>query len=176
MTPAVPIRRFEPGASGMWYASFLRECGYEVINRAPNIYWVRCVIPSPGRWEKYSQKEICDFINENRIECGLEPIRKGFVPADKKKEPPRGKSRPPAAKVLSEVSERHGISLADLTGDCRDREMAWPRQEAYYLLTKVHGYDTKTVGKFIGGRDHTTISSGARKHADRIARAMNGAA
>lgn len=71
MTPAV--RRFEPGASGMWYGNLLSDLGYRVRYLNSNVYFVKY---PRGNIKRMSQKQLTAFIDRLRLENGLEPIRK----------------------------------------------------------------------------------------------------
>lgn len=71
MTP--PVRRFEPGASGMWYGKILSDLGYQVRYLNSNVYFVKY---PRGHTKRMSQKQLTAFIDRLRLENGLEPIRK----------------------------------------------------------------------------------------------------
>lgn len=72
MTP--PVRRFEPGASGMWYAHILTKAGYRVRFKKANMYAV--VEPGKSKEKNITQKKLDALIDKLRAEQGLEPIRK----------------------------------------------------------------------------------------------------
>jgi chromosomal replication initiator protein len=55
------------------------------------------------------------------------------------------------------VSERFGISLAELTGDRRSQNIVYPRQVAMYLSRELTDSSLPKIGKEFGGRDHTTV-------------------
>lgn len=70
--------------------------------------------------------------------------------------------------IINEVAERHGITYDDLMTSRRYRAIAWPRQEAMYEVCKRRPWlSLPDVGRIFGGRDHTTILHGLRKHCER---------
>lgn len=72
--------------------------------------------------------------------------------------------------VVRTVAEFRGISPSQLAGPRRDRRLAWPRQEACWILQRRSGMSLPRIGRFLGGRDHTTILYGVaaveRRRAD----------
>ena len=69
----------------------------------------------------------------------------------------------------TEVALKHGLKLSDLTGPARGRAIAHPRQEAMWLLKQQDRWSLLQIGQFLGGRDHTTVIHGIRKHEERMA-------
>ena len=74
---------------------------------------------------------------------------------------------PPAAMtmdaILEVVSEHFGVSVQDLTGRRRTRNIALPRQIAMYLARGLTDLSLPRVGQALGGRDHTTVMYGCDK-------------
>lgn len=58
--------------------------------------------------------------------------------------------------IVMEVCKYYGITVAQLLGRSRKKEIKNPRHVASYILCKC-GYSLKAVGKILGNRDHTTI-------------------
>lgn len=69
--------------------------------------------------------------------------------------------------ILAEIALRHGLDVRDLKGPCRDRRLAWPRQEACYEIRRRTRFSLPQIGDVLGGRDHTTILHGIRAHCHR---------
>ena len=65
--------------------------------------------------------------------------------------------------VLDAVATNYGVSLQDLTGRSRRREVSVPRQVAMYLMREETGASLVDIGRSLGGRDHTTILHGIEK-------------
>lgn len=64
--------------------------------------------------------------------------------------------------IASMVASEHNIPVSDMTGNMRTKRAAWPRQEAMMLLREFTSYSLTEIGKFFGGRDHTTIMHAIR--------------
>lgn len=58
--------------------------------------------------------------------------------------------------IVMEVCKYYGITVTQLLGRSRKKEIKDPRHVASYILCKC-GYSLKAVGKILGNRDHTTI-------------------
>jgi len=58
--------------------------------------------------------------------------------------------------VMETVSHYYSMSLDDLCGKSRKKEIVKPRQIAMYLLRKENRVSFPTIGEYFGGRDHTT--------------------
>lgn len=65
--------------------------------------------------------------------------------------------------VLQAVCSHFRISLAELVGPGRRREVVVPRQVAMYLLRDELGLSLVEIGQRLGGRDHTTVLHGVEK-------------
>mgnify|MGYP005866469701 FL=1 len=72
--------------------------------------------------------------------------------------------------VIQAVAEAFGISLAQMRGSDRSREIALPRQVAMFLLREESNLSLPQVGDLFGGRDHTTAMHACKKVADLIER------
>jgi chromosomal replication initiator protein len=71
--------------------------------------------------------------------------------------------------VIKSVAESFGISIADLVGASRKRELVGPRQITMYLLRDLLDLSYPNIGERIGKRDHTTALYAYEK----IAQEMN---
>jgi hypothetical protein len=83
------------------------------------------------------------------------------------------------AEIALIVAIRHGLDVDDLrlpasVPGARVIEIAYPRQEAFWLARQQRRpngeprHSLPAIGKFFGGRDHTTILYGVRRHAERL--------
>lgn len=72
--------------------------------------------------------------------------------------------------IATDVAERHGLTVEDLRGDERRQGVSRPRQEAMWMMRQVkwadgtNRYSYPRIGRFLGGRDHSTIIAGERRH------------
>jgi chromosomal replication initiator protein len=71
---------------------------------------------------------------------------------------PQGELAEVSIKGIQEtVSDRFGLSLAELCGDRRSQNIVYPRQVAMYLSRELTDSSLPKIGKEFGGRDHTTV-------------------
>jgi len=69
--------------------------------------------------------------------------------------------------VLAGVCRYYNVELERLKSKQRDRDIAWPRQVAMYVLREETHTSLFQIGHALGGRDHTTILHGYEKvHAE----------
>ena len=59
--------------------------------------------------------------------------------------------------IMQTVSDYYGLTISDLTGPTRKREITVPRQIAMYLTREMTGMSLPQIGTVFGGRDHTTV-------------------
>lgn len=79
-------------------------------------------------------------------------------------------SPPPAItrkSIIADVARRRRLSVEDLTGPGRWRDLAWARQEAMWLMKRTGKWSLSQIGGALGGRDHSTVIFGIRRHAER---------
>jgi chromosomal replication initiator protein len=58
--------------------------------------------------------------------------------------------------IVKTVAESFDVSLADITGQCRKKEVVEPRQIAMFLLRDMLSLSYPSIGEKMGKRDHTT--------------------
>jgi len=70
--------------------------------------------------------------------------------------------------IIAETAEKHRITVADILGDCRQRRIAWPRQEAMFrMFVECLHLSLPQIGTALGGRDHSTVIHGIRRECER---------
>lgn len=62
--------------------------------------------------------------------------------------------------ICRAVAFENFVTVAQLRSASRKREIAWPRQEAMARMMDA-GFTAGQIGRFLG-RDHTTVSEGAK--------------
>jgi hypothetical protein len=67
------------------------------------------------------------------------------------------------AAIVAGVATRHEVTVAQLKGDDRRREYAWARQEAMAAMHAA-GFSDTQIGRYLGGRDRSTVSHGRSAH------------
>lgn len=74
-----------------------------------------------------------------------------------------GRRKPSPRHILTETARYFGLTLEDLTGKRRSRDIVVPRQVAMYVLRDILELSYPQIGGHLGGRDHTTIMHGFQK-------------
>jgi chromosomal replication initiator protein len=59
--------------------------------------------------------------------------------------------------IMQTVTDYYGLTMSDLTGPTRRREITVPRSIAMYLTREMTGMSLPQIGTVFGGRDHTTV-------------------
>lgn len=68
-----------------------------------------------------------------------------------------------ASSVIELVATHFNLTVADLLGRARTKEVAFARQIAMYLLREENGLSLPGIGDQLGGRDHSTVRYGVEK-------------
>lgn len=76
------------------------------------------------------------------------------------------RQRERVALIIARIANSHGVTVDDITGPSRTQPITKPRHEVMYLA-RCLGWSTTQIGMRLGGRDHSTVIQGARKHAQR---------
>ena len=72
-------------------------------------------------------------------------------------EPAGKKSMVTIQDILTTVTSRFSVRLADLQSKKRSRSIAFPRQICMYLARNLTRHSLEEIGGYFGGRDHTTV-------------------
>lgn len=70
--------------------------------------------------------------------------------------------------ILDVVSDHYNISVDDIIGKSRKADITLARQIVMYLSAKIAHAQTTRIGRFIGGRDHSTVKHSIDKVKARI--------
>lgn len=76
--------------------------------------------------------------------------------------------------IAEEVAARHGYEVKDLIGPSRYKRLCAARFEAMWLARRerradgLYLYSMPQIGRFFGGRDHTTVLNAIRRHEERM--------
>ena len=65
--------------------------------------------------------------------------------------------------IVGVVCDYYKLENADLLSNNREKQYAFPRQMAMYLLREVANISLVEIGKSLGNRDHSTVHHGWRK-------------
>ncbi len=72
--------------------------------------------------------------------------------------------------IVRKVAETFGLTMEEMLGRDRSRQVALPRQIAMYLLREEANISLPQIGETLGGRDHTTVMYGCEKVTDMLER------
>ena len=71
-------------------------------------------------------------------------------------------------KVIDTICSYYNVKKSDLVGKKRNKEIVDPRQICVYIITELLDVPLDSIGKALGGRDHTTIMHARDKVAGNI--------
>lgn len=74
--------------------------------------------------------------------------------------------------IARDVAAKHGLPLSDLMSIRRNRTAVAARHEAFWRCRMETTLSLPQIGHRFGGRDHSTVLHGLRKHAQRMAEAQ----
>lgn len=77
-------------------------------------------------------------------------------------------SAPRVRGIIAEVAQAHRLQPRDLTGHDRFAHMILARHEAIWRVRVETKISSPQIGRFFGGRDHTTILWACRRHQQRL--------
>ncbi len=70
--------------------------------------------------------------------------------------------------IVRKVADAFGVSVENMLGRDRSRQIALPRQIAMYLMREEANISLPQIGEALGGRDHTTVMYGCEKVAEML--------
>ena len=63
-----------------------------------------------------------------------------------------------AEQAAEEVARRHGVRVREMLGPCRETHLVRARLDLYRVLrAEPFSWSYPSIGRFVGGRDHTSI-------------------
>lgn len=69
--------------------------------------------------------------------------------------------------IVKQAAIKHLVSIAEIMGEGRGKKAVLARHECFYRCSKELGMSLEHIGTRLN-RDHTTVLSGIRKHAERM--------
>lgn len=76
---------------------------------------------------------------------------------------PNSKKEITPESIIQIVADHFGITPLDISSQKRNKEIVFPRQIVMYLCQHMTEASLQVIGKYLGGRDHTTIIHGREK-------------
>ncbi len=70
--------------------------------------------------------------------------------------------------IIKTVADYYKLSIADLRGKKRSKNIALARQVAMYIIRETTDYSTTEIGTEFNGRDHTTVMHSCQKIEDLV--------
>lgn len=70
--------------------------------------------------------------------------------------PTHAKKNVTAKHLVQTICQYFDVTIPDMTGKCREKRLAFPRQIIMYLMREEMSSSYPTIGNELGGRDHTT--------------------
>ncbi|TVZ94096.1 chromosomal replication initiator protein DnaA [Streptomyces sp. BK340] len=102
-------------------------------------------------------------LNRQPVDLGLtEIVLKDLIPGGEDSTP-----EITASAIMASTADYFGLTVDDLCGTSRGRQLVTARQIAMYLCRELTDLSLPKIGAHFGGRDHTTVM-----HADRKIRAL----
>lgn len=83
--------------------------------------------------------------------------------------------KPTMARIAKRIAAARQVKIEELISPMRERRVAWPRQEAMAAMYDTGRWSYPQIGRYLGGRDHTTVLHGVREHKKRLAEMGEGA-
>ncbi|MGB7413075.1 MAG: chromosomal replication initiator protein DnaA [Thermosynechococcaceae cyanobacterium] len=80
--------------------------------------------------------------------------------------PPTEKVAASPKTIMTAIVDTYGVSMEDLKGNSRRREISLARQIAMYLMRQHTDLSLPKIGEEFGGKDHTTVIYSCEKVAD----------
>jgi len=70
--------------------------------------------------------------------------------------------------IIDTVAKKYDLTVDELLGKKRTKEIALPRQIAIYICRELTDLSTTNIGQEFGGRDHTTVMHSCEKIAEQV--------
>ena len=86
----------------------------------------------------------------------------------KPEEPELSLDMPSWKRILYEVARKHRVFVAELLSRQKSNPLVAARHEAMYRMKTETAMSMPAIGRRMGGRDHTTVLHGVRRHKERM--------
>ena len=140
-----------------------RERGYDVLDRELLAY-IASSVQSNVRELEGALNRLIAYHELNRSPLDLDTVKNVLSTLSKTSR----KGAITSKNLIHTVAEFYDISIKELTGECRKRELVVPRQITMYLMREEIKSSYPNIGQEIGGRDHTTAMHAYLKIAKEI--------
>lgn len=128
---------------------------YIAVNLKSNIRELEGALNKLFAYANLEQKEITMEIAQKELENLINPdVKKEITPQ----------------LIMEVVAEHFNISVDQIMSKSRTKDIALPRQIVMYLCKNMTSLPLESIGRLIGGRDHSTILHGVNKVKDEFDR------
>lgn len=127
---------------------------YIAINVKSNIRELEGALTKIVAFSKLNKKEITVELAEDALKDLISPNEKRAVTPEL---------------IIQVVSDHFGLTPLDIASQKRNKEVVFPRQIVMYLCRSLLDTPLQVIGKYLGGRDHTTIIHGSDKITKEVA-------
>ena len=128
---------------------------YIAVNLKSNIRELEGALNKLFAYANLEQKEITMEIAQKELENLINPdVKKEVTPQ----------------LIMEVVAEHFNISVDQIMSKSRTKDIALPRQIVMYLCKNMTSLPLESIGRLIGGRDHSTILHGVNKVKDEFDR------
>jgi hypothetical protein len=70
--------------------------------------------------------------------------------------------------IIAEIAQKRGVSFVNVMGKSQVRSTCVVRDECFYELRMQTKLSLPQIGRLVGGRDHSSVFWGIKRHAARI--------
>jgi len=70
--------------------------------------------------------------------------------------------------IANEVCRKHKVAFRELVSSQRPKYIVVPRHEFMWRAREETNYSLHDIGRFLGGRDHSTVAAGIERHKARM--------
>ena len=128
---------------------------YIAVNLKSNIRELEGALNKLFAYANLERKEITMEIAQKELETLINPDAKKEITPQL---------------IMEVVAEHFNITVDQLMSKSRTKDIAQPRQIVMYLCKNMTSLPLESIGRLIGGRDHSTILHGVNKVKDEYER------
>ncbi|MBS8122183.1 Chromosomal replication initiator protein DnaA [Candidatus Vampirococcus lugosii] len=101
-----------------------------------------------------TEKDIYDGLEILGYNVGKESLQDAKI---KDADTMNNKSYKSFAKILEYIANYYSISISDIKGNSRKKEVSVARQMLMYIAKKHYGWTLEKIGTYFGGKNHATV-------------------
>jgi chromosomal replication initiator protein len=145
---AVPLRLPDVAARTALVNRFASQCGQPLRENQAAAIAARFALPAT---------QLADAVNRMVSDAATQQKTIDDLIQSITHEAPRPKSLPSLNRIATGVARHLGVTAAELRGRSRRQAVAHGRATAMYLARELTSLSTTAIGRFFGGRHHSTV-------------------